>query len=185
MAPSGQLTAPALQALLQDGTLAGNWTLDPARSQVLLHTRHTWGLRPLHGAFREVSGSGTVTAAGEASGVITVGAASLDTRNKRRDEHLRSAAFFDVANHPDLTYTVDSVRPAADGARVEGRLTVRDQTRPAPFDAAVTTDGNEVTLDGELQVNRADFGMRWNFLGIASVHNTLVVHAVFTRAAAA
>jgi polyisoprenoid-binding protein YceI len=78
---------------------------------------------------------------------------------------------------------VDSVRPAADGARVEGRLTVRDQTRPAPFDAAVATDGNEVTLDGELQVNRGDFGLTWNFTGIASMHNTIVIHAVFTRAA--
>ena len=183
MAPSGQLTSPAVEELLREGTLAGSWTLDPARSEVRLKTRHTWGLLPLTAVFSQVTGSGTVTAAGEASGVITVGAASLDTRNKRRDEHLRSAAFFDVANHPDLTYTVDSVRPAADGARVEGRLTVRDQTRPAPFDAAVTTDGNEVTLDGELQVNRGDFGLTWNFTGIASMHNTIVIHAVFARAA--
>ncbi|HXP58279.1 MAG TPA: YceI family protein [Streptosporangiaceae bacterium] len=183
MAPSGQLTSPAVEELLREGTLAGSWTLDPARSEVRLKTRHTWGLLPLTAVFSQVTGSGTVTAAGEASGVITVGAASLDTRNKRRDEHLRSAAFFDVANHPDLTYTVDSVRPAADGARVEGRLTVRDQTRPAPFDAAVATDGNEVTLDGELQVNRGDFGLTWNFTGIASMHNTIVIHAVFTRAA--
>ena len=183
MAPSGQLTSPAVEELLREGTLAGSWTLDPARSEVRLKTRHTWGLLPLTAVFSQVTGSGTVTAAGEASGVITVGAASLDTRNKRRDEHLRSAAFFDVANHPDLTYTVDSVRPAADGARVEGRLTVRDQTRPAPFDAAVTTDGNEVTLDGELQVNRGDFGLTWNFTGIASMHNTIVIHAVFPRAA--
>ena len=183
MAPSGQLTSPAVEELLREGTLAGSWTLDPARSEVRLKTRHTWGLLPLTAVFSQVTGSGTVTAAGEASGVITVGAASLDTRNKRRDEHLRSAAFFDVANHPDLTYTVDSVRPAADGARVEGRLTVRDQTRPAPFDAAVATDGNEVTLDGELQVNRGDFGLTWNFTGIASMHNTIVIHAVFARAA--
>ena len=183
MAPSGQLTSPAVEELLREGTLAGSWTLDPARSEVRLKTRHTWGLLPLTAVFSQVTGSGTVTAAGEASGVITVGAASLDTRNKRRDEHLRSAAFFDVANHPDLTYTVDSVRPAADGARVEGRLTVRDQTRPAPFDAAVATDGTEVTLDGELQVNRGDFGLTWNFTGIASMHNTIVIHAVFTRAA--
>jgi polyisoprenoid-binding protein YceI len=183
MAPSGQLTSPAVEELLREGTLAGSWTLDPARSEVRLKTRHTWGLLPLTAVFSQVTGSGTVTPAGEASGVITVGAASLDTKNKRRDEHLRSAAFFDVANHPDLTFTVDSVRPAADGARVEGRLTVRDQTRPAPFDAAVATDGNEVTLDGELQVNRGDFGLTWNFTGIASMHNTIVIHAVFTRAA--
>jgi polyisoprenoid-binding protein YceI len=183
MTPSGQVTSPAVEELLRDGTLAGSWTLDPARSEVRLKTRHTWGLLPLSAVFSQVSGSGTVTAAGEASGVITVGAASLDTKNKRRDEHLRSAAFFDVANHPDLTFTVDSVGPAADGARVAGRLTVRDQTRPASFDATVSASGDEVTLDGELQVNRADFGLTWNFTGIASMHNTIVIHAVFTRAA--
>lgn len=181
MAPSGQLTSPAVEELLRDGTLAGSWTLDPARSEVQLKTRHTWGLLPLSANFSQVSGSGTVTDAGEASGVITVGAASLDTKNKRRDEHLRSAAFFDVANHPDLTFTVDSVRPAQGGALVSGRLTVRDQTRPASFDATVSTDGNEVILDGDLQVNRGDFGLTWNFTGIASMHNTIVIHAVFTR----
>jgi polyisoprenoid-binding protein YceI len=86
-----------------------------------------------------------------------------------------------VANHPDFTYTVDSVRPAGDGVRVEGRLTVRDQTRPAGFDATVTTAGDEVTLDGQLPVNRADYGLTWNMIGIASMHNTIVIHAVFTR----
>ncbi|MBV9795694.1 MAG: YceI family protein [Actinobacteria bacterium] len=178
------MASPAIEQLLKDGTLTGDWTLDPARSEVKLQTRHTWGLRPLEAVFSEVNGQGTVTAAGDVSGVINVGAGSLDTRNPQRDKHLRSAAFFDIANHTHFTYTVDSVRPAADGVRVEGSLTVRDQTRPAPFDATVSTAGNEVTLDGALQVNRKDFGLNWNFLGIASIHNTLVVHAVFTRAAA-
>ncbi|HEX3751791.1 MAG TPA: YceI family protein [Streptosporangiaceae bacterium] len=183
MAPSGQLTSPAVEELLRGGTLAGSWTLDPARSEVRLKTRHTWGLLPLTAVFSQVSGSGTVTADGEASGVITVGAASLNTKNKQRDQHLRSAAFFDVANHPDLTFAVDSVHPAAGGAQIDGRLTVRDQTRPASFDATVSADGDEVTLDGALQVNRGDFGLTWNFTGIASMHNTIVIHAVFTRAA--
>ena len=181
MAPSGQLTAPALQALLQDGTLAGNWTLDPARSQVLLHTRHTWGLRPLHGAFREVSGSGTVTAAGEASGVITVAAKSVDTKNSQRDKHLRSPAFFHVDSHPDITFTVEAVTPADEGVQVSGQLTIRDRTRPASFGATVSVADNEITLDGELPVNRTDFGMNWNFIGIAANDNVIAIHAVFTR----
>ena len=57
MAPSEQLTPSALQALLDDGKLAGSWTLDPARTEVLLETRHTWGLRPLHGIFRRSAGA--------------------------------------------------------------------------------------------------------------------------------
>jgi polyisoprenoid-binding protein YceI len=182
MAASEQLTATALQALLQDGKLAGSWTLDPARSEVRLESRHTWGLRPLHGVFRQVTGNGTVTDAGEATGVITVAAASVDTKNSTRDKHLRSADFFDVTTHPDLTFTVDDVRPADGGVRVAGSLTVRGTTRPAAFDAQVSALGDEVSLDGALQVNRADFGLTWNRLGIASMDNTIVIHAVFTRA---
>src|SRR5579859_7193953 len=97
MASSGQMTRPALQALLRDGKLAGTWTLDPARSEVRLLTRHTWGLRPLHGVFREVTGDGTVTATGEVTGAVAVAAGSIDTKNSVRDKHLRSADFFDVA----------------------------------------------------------------------------------------
>jgi len=166
---------------LRDGALAGSWTLDAARSQVRLRTRHTWGLRPLHGIFAQVSGHGAVTAAGDVSGAITVAAASIDTKNGTRDKHLRSGDFFDVATHPDLTFDVDSVSPAGDGVRVSGRLTVRGNSRPASFDAKVSSTDGEVTLDGELEVNRADFGLTWNWLGIAAMDNTIVVHAVFVR----
>ena len=181
------MTATTVQALLEDGKLAGSWTLDATRSEVRLETRHTWGLRPLHGVFRQVSGSGTVTAAGEVSGVVTVAAGSIDTKNSIRDKHLRSADFFDIATHPDLTFAVDGVAPddgatPADGrVRVTGSLTVRGRTRPASFGATVSATDDEVRLDGELRVNRTDFGLTWNRMGIASVDNTIVVHAVFTR----
>ena len=181
MALSGQLTSPALQALLQDGTLAGSWALDPARSAVQLKTRHTWGLRPLNGVFHRVTGSGSVSAAGDVTGTVTVAAESVDTKNKQRDKHLRSPAFFDVANHPHVTFAVDGVAPADEGVRVTGSLTVRGQTRPVSFDATVTSVDGEVWLDGEIPVNRTDFGLTWNWLGIASMDNTIVVHAVFTR----
>jgi len=181
MAPSEQLTSSALQALLRDGKLAGSWTLDAARTEVLLETRHTWGLRPLHGAFRKVSGSGTVTATGDATGIITVNAESIDTKNPQRDKHLRSGDFFDIAIHPDITFAASGASPADDGVRITGTLTIRDQTRPASFDAKVSAADGEIQLDGRLQVNRRDFGMTWNFIGIAALDNTIVVHAVFTR----
>jgi polyisoprenoid-binding protein YceI len=167
--------------MLQDGKLAGSWALDTARSEVRLTTRHTWGLRPLHGFFRQVTGNGTVTAAGDASGILTVAAASIDTKNSTRDKHLRSADFFDIANHPDITFAADSVNPADGGVRITGRLTIRGKALPASFDAKVSSADGEVWLDGELQVDRADFGLTWNRMGIASMHNTIAVHAVFTR----
>ena len=181
MTPQGQPTTLPLQALVQDGTLTGSWTLDPARSQVLLETRHTWGLFPLHGIFRQVSGNGTVTAAGQVTGTFTVAAGSIDTKNKMRDKDLRSAKVFDITNHPDITYTVDGMQPASEGVRVTGSLTVRGRTRPLSFDAKVSTAAGEVRLDAEVPVNRADFGLTYSPLRMASLNNSITVHAVFTR----
>jgi polyisoprenoid-binding protein YceI len=93
--PSGQTTAPPLQALLKDGNLAGEWVLDPVKSGIGLKSRSMWGLVPVNGVFREVSGNGTVCADGAVSGTVTVAAASIETKNPRRDTHLRSADFFD------------------------------------------------------------------------------------------
>jgi polyisoprenoid-binding protein YceI len=182
MAPSGQTNAPALQALLQDAALTGNWTLDASRSTVRLQSKSMWGLAPVKGIFRQVSGQGTVSPAGDVSGRLTVSAASIDTKNKKRDTHLRSADFFDSDTYPDITFTVDRARPSGQGITVAGGLTVRDRTRPVTFDAAVSAiSADEISLDAELQVNRSDFGLTWNQMGMASMHNTITVHAVFTR----
>jgi polyisoprenoid-binding protein YceI len=181
MTPQGQLTSSALQALIEDGTLTGSWTMDPARSEVRLESRHTWGLRPVHGIFRQVAGNGTVTAAGQVTGTLTVAAGSIDTKNKMRDKDLRSAKIFDIASHPDITCTVDGMQPAGGGVRVTGSLSVRGRTRPLSFDARVSAAAGEVQLDAEVPVNRADFGLTYSPLRMASLHNTITVHAVFTR----
>jgi polyisoprenoid-binding protein YceI len=181
-APSGHMTAPALQALLTDGTLAGEWAVDPDRSSVRLWNRSMRGLLRVHGVFREVSGTGTVGVYGEVRGTITVAAASVDTQNARRDTHLRSADFFDSSNHPDITFTADGIRASGRGVAVTGALTVRDQTRPVSFEAEASVPGDgEIWLDAEVRVNRAEFGLTWNLLGLISMDNTVVIHAVFTR----
>jgi len=182
MAPSGQSTAPTVDTLLRDGQLAGSWTLDPSRSQVRLSSKSMWGLVSVKGVFTDVSGTGTVSPSGAVSGTITVAAGSVDTKNKKRDVHLRSADFFDADNHPSITVSVDGITPSETGAQVTGTLAVRDRTRPVSFDAKVSAvDAAEVWLDAEVQVNRADFGLTWNQLGMASMDNTITVHAVFTR----
>ncbi len=117
------------------------------------------------------------------SGVVTAAAASIDTKNKKRDTHLRSADFFDSDAYPQITVRVDRITPASEGVTVTGALTVRDRTHPLTFDATVSAvGGDEVQFDAEIQVNRSDFGLTWNQLGMASMHNTITVHAVFTRA---
>ena len=181
-APSGQLTAPSLQALLRDGSLAGEWVLDPGPSSILLKTRNLLGLVPVRGLFREVSGYGIVSPDGAVSGTVTVAAASIDTRNARRDTHLRSADFFDSDHYPDITFTADGIRPSGQGVTVTGALTVRGRTRPLSFDAAASVrDDGEIWIDAEVQINRADFGLTWNLLGTVSMGNALTIHAVFIR----
>ena len=65
---------------------------------------------------------------------------------------------------------------------MSGDLTVRDLTRPVTFDARVSVvDSGEIWLDAEVQINRADFGLTWNQMGMAGMHNTITVHAVFAK----
>ena len=180
--PSGQRTAPPLSALLNDRSLAGEWVLDPGQSSIGLKNRSALGLIRANGVFREVSGNGTVSPDGEVSGTVTVAAASVDTKHTRRDTHLRSADFFDSANHPDIKFTADGIRPSGQGVAVTGALTVRDRTRPLSFDAAASFQGDgEIWLDAEIHVNRADFGLTWNQMGMASLNNTVTIHAVFVQ----
>jgi len=181
-APSGQVTATALRALLKDGALAGEWVLDPGRSSIRLKTKSIAGLVRVNGTFREVGANATVSPDGEVSGTFTVAAASIDTKNTRRDNHLRSADFFDSATYPDITFSADGIRPSGRGVAVTGTLTVRDRTRPLSFDAAASVHGDgEIRLDAEVHINRADFGLTWNRLGLVSMSNALAIQAVFTR----
>jgi len=181
MTPQEEPATSALEALAGDGTLAGSWILDPARSEVRLESRHTWGLLPVRGVFRQVTGNGTVTAAGQVAGTLTIAAGSIDTKNKSRDKDLRSAKIFDAANHPDITYAVEGIQPAGEGVRVTGSLTVRGRTRPLSFEAKVSAAAGEVGLDAEIPVNRADFGLTYSPLRMASLDNIITVHATFTR----
>jgi polyisoprenoid-binding protein YceI len=176
--------ASELQALLADGKLAGAWTLDGARSSVGLSSKSMWNLVKVKGRFTQVTGAAVISAAGEATGTITVAAASVDTGVKKRDDHLRSADFFDVAKYPDISVSITSVTLSDGGdATFSGALTVRDQTRPVTVSGKVSAPGaDEIRLDAELPVNRGDYGMSFNQLNMMSMDNTITIHAVFTKA---
>jgi polyisoprenoid-binding protein YceI len=179
---SGQLNARPAKDLLMDGVLAGEWALEPRSSSVRLKSKSIAGLVPVNGVFGQVSGSGTVSAKGAVSGILTVGAASIDTKQAKRDTHLRSADFFDTAHYPDITFAVDGIQPSGHGVTVTGLLTVRDRTRPLSFEAVASVQGDgEIWVDAGVRINRADFGLTWNRLGLVSMINDLTIHAVFTR----
>ena len=138
------------------------------------------------GTFAGVAGRGEVRPDGSAVGTLTLDAASLDTKNTKRDTHLRSADFFDVENHPELTFVVRSAELRdGDTVQVVGQLTVRGISRPLSLSARiVAADTETLTLDAEFPVDRDQFGMGWNQMGMIRGLTTVAATLRFTRAAA-
>ncbi|MGV4981506.1 YceI family protein [Streptomyces sp. NRAIS4] len=163
----------------------GTWQLDPAASTVGLRHRTMWGLVTVKGTFTAVTGRGEVRPDGSATGTVTLDAASLDTKNAKRDTHLRSADFFDTDNHPEISFAVRGAdRLDGDGVRVTGQLTVRGTSRPVTFTARLTDANAEaLALDAEFTVDREQFGMGWNQLGMMRGLTTVTAGLRFTRAA--
>lgn len=95
---------------------------------------------------------------------FTIDASSINTRNERRDNHLRSADFFDVANHPNITFVSKSVRRVDErNIVITGDLTIRGVTKEiqVPTHVVFLRDGRG-RFKGEFQINRKEFGVSYN-----------------------
>jgi len=163
----------------------GLWQLDRTASTVAVQQKTMWGMVNVKGVFTAVSGEGEVRPDGGAVGTITLDAASLDTKHTKRDTHLRSADFFDVENHPSITFVVQGAEARQDDTvRVTGRLTVRGVTRPVSFTAKVSgASAASVTLEAEFTVDRGEFGISWNQMGMMRGLTTITTSLRFSRAA--
>jgi polyisoprenoid-binding protein YceI len=185
MANEESIAPAAVSPLLQGGAAAGVWELDPGTSVLEFRVKHFWGAMTVRGRFGGVTGRLDVDASGKVSGTVEAEAASLDSGNARRDQHLRSADFFDVAHHPSVVFSLVQVDPLGDGVRVTGDLMAAGRSLPITFDAHLSDATDQrVTVHAELSVDRrSGFGMNWSPLGMASSTALLVVHAQFTKAA--
>src|SRR3954469_768882 len=116
------------------GYVAGPWDIDPTHSTVGFSVRHMM-VSKVRGYFRDFSGE-IVTAEDPARSSVTatIDLGSIDTRQEQRDAHIRSADFFDVDNHPHMSFRSTAVR--ADGAdwTIEGELTIKGRTRPVTLE---------------------------------------------------
>ncbi|MFF4572720.1 YceI family protein [Streptomyces sp. NPDC001410] len=164
----------------------GTWQLDPTASTVGLRHKTFWGLVTVKGTFAAVTGHGEVRPDGSATGTVTLDVASLDTKNAKRDEHLRSADLLDAGNHPEITLAVGGAdRIDGDSVRVSGQLTVRGVSRPLNLTARLTSATAEaLTLETEFTVDREQFGVTWNQLGMMRGLTTVTAALRFSRAAA-
>ncbi|MFD9460137.1 YceI family protein [Streptomyces sp. NPDC060027] len=161
----------------------GLWQLDPAGSTVAIAHRTMWGLVTVKGTFGGVTAEGEIRPDGRAHGVVTLDATSLDTKNAKRDEHLRGSDFFDAENNPTLAFAVDdAVVRQDDSVDITGRLTVRGESRPQAITARVTESSTDaVSLTTEFTVDREQFGMGWNQLGMIRGRTTVTATLAFTR----
>jgi polyisoprenoid-binding protein YceI len=160
--------------------LVGRWALDPERTTIEFHTKAMW-VFPAKGTARALEGGGNVGADGSFSGTLVVDAASINTKNKKRDEHLRTADFFEVQKHPTITYTAKGGRLTPSGqVEVDGELTVHGQTRPLPLVANVDVEGESATVSTQVDIDRSNWGLTLTPYG-AGLKNRVVVRAYFHK----
>ena len=157
-------SAPALTEL------TGTWTLDPAHTRIGFVARHAM-VTKVRGSFNEFEGTAVVDGANPANShaEVTIKAASIDTRNAQRDEHLRSNDFLAMQEHPEITFTSTGARQVDDTTfELTGDLTIRGVTKPVtiPFTfegAAKDPFGNlRAGFEGSVAINRKDWGVTWN-----------------------
>jgi polyisoprenoid-binding protein YceI len=148
---------------------AGTYELDPSHTTAAFTARHLM-VSKVRGRFASVRGTIEIgDDPAESSVVVTIDAASIDTRDDTRDEHLRSADFLHVENHPTLEFRSRSVTPTSPGTwAVDGDLTIRGESRPVRLDVTlegVVTDpwGNQrAGFSASTEIDREDWGLTWN-----------------------
>ncbi len=148
------------------------WRLDPARSQVEFRTRTFWGLSTVKGRFEKYAG--TMDLSLEPGIVLTIEADSLDTGNKKRDDHLRSRDFFDAEKHPTVTFISESVFLTGDLLNVKGHLHAAGRSVSIDLEAKVSMVEGEPAIEAVTKVDHKRLGMSFGPLEVIRTPTTLV-----------
>jgi polyisoprenoid-binding protein YceI len=165
-------TLAALTALVPALALAAPtaWNIDPAHTQANFTVRHLV-ISNVRGEFRRTSGVVKLDDQDPTRSSVEaiIDAASIHTREDKRDAHLRSADFFDVERYPKITFKSSKVEKAGEGYKVTGDLTMHGVTRAVVLD--VTSLTPEIKdpmgkarrgLSARTTVDRRDFGLNWS-----------------------
>lgn len=161
------MTTASIPALTE---LTGTYTVDPAHTRIGFVARHAM-VTKVRGSFDEFAGTAVLDGANPANSrvEVTIEAASIDTRNAQRDEHLRGNDFLAMQEYPKITFASTGVRQAGETTfEVTGDLTIKGVTNEItiPFEfegAAKDPFGNQrVGFEGSVTINRRDYGVTWN-----------------------
>jgi polyisoprenoid-binding protein YceI len=142
------------------------WTIDMAHSEVTFRIRHF--MSKVSGSFTDFSGTIQADPANWAGGSVTasIGVASVDTRQPRRDADLRSPRFFNADSFPTITFASRSVAQSGDSLTITGDLTMRGVTRPVVLKGAVLGvmpgERPRAGFEATTTLNRMDYGVAWN-----------------------
>lgn len=145
------------------------WKVDPTHSTLEFTVKHMM-ISSVKGTFNDFDAhiEANPEDLTDATIEFTIDVNSVDTRNKDRDDHLRSEDFFDANNHPQMTFTAISITKKDDQTyKVLGDFTIRGTTKRVPFDITYEGTvqdpyGNEVAgFSGHTTIDRKDFGLTW------------------------
>jgi polyisoprenoid-binding protein YceI len=147
------------------GYVVGTWDIDATHSTVGFSVRHMM-VSKVRGYFREFAGT-IVTAQDPAQSTVTatVNMDSIDTRQEQRDAHIRSADFFDVGNHTEMTFRSTSVKTDGDDWTVEGDLTIKGITKPVTLDLELNGfgpdayGGTRAGFTAKTEISRKEYGV--------------------------
>jgi polyisoprenoid-binding protein YceI len=165
-----RLTAFAAVLALGSPALAvDTYDLDKSHTTVGFQVRHIFTM--LGGKFQDFSGTIRVDRAKPESSSVefAIQAASVFTNDQKRDDHLRTPDFFDVATHPTITFKSTSVKPVAGNAyEVTGKLTMRGVTKQVTLPVTFLGEGKDpwgnekMGFELSTTLNRKDYGINWN-----------------------
>lgn len=151
---------------------ATTWTVDPVHSSVEFAVRHLM-ISTVKGRFADVQGTVTwdESEPSRSAAEITIGVASIDTREPQRDAHLRSADFFDADRYPTITFRSTGIERASSRAlALAGDLTIHGVTRPVVLDVEIEGrskdpwGGERSGFSATTRIKRSDYGLTWNQL---------------------
>lgn len=146
------------------------WNIDNSHSGVNFSVRHMM-VTTVRGSFQNFSGTIDFDPKNPAAGSVevTIDANSINTGANDRDNHLRSADFFDVANHPSITFKSTKVEVKGDNAgKIYGDLTIHGVTRQVVLETEFLGENTNpwgakvIGFNGTTKINREDFGLTWN-----------------------
>jgi polyisoprenoid-binding protein YceI len=149
--------------------ITGDYTLDVAHSRLGFSARHAM-VTTVRGAFKEFEGTAHVDTANPANSKVqvTIKADSIDTGVADRDAHLRSADFFEIDSHPEITFTSTDVQRDGDTWTITGDLTIKGITKPVTVEFESTGSARDpfgnlrIGFEGQTSISRKDWGLTWN-----------------------